>query len=148
MRKFLILTVVVGAAVFTAVSLANDGSGSAIPQVPGEIKTLDAHRMTTAKGKALGVKASARRSRFKLLYFFRNVNVTPGQTNGGAFRCPKEWHPVSGMFEPDTDGVVPAFDGPLSRRRWAIFVFNEGTAQATVLVGTVCEKGLPIPPPR
>jgi len=146
-RKLLILAVVVGGAVFTAVSLANDGSGSAIPQVPGEMKTLDAHPMTTGQGKALGAKASTKRRRFALLYQFHDVNVPPGETRGGAIKCRKTWHPVSGFFEPDSDGVVPAFDGPITKRKWGIFVFNEGTTQATVLVGVVCEKGLPIPPP-
>jgi hypothetical protein len=148
MRKFLILAVAVGAAVFTAVSLANDGSGSTIPQVPGEMKTLDAHRMTTGLGKALGAKASAKHSRFKLLYFFHDVHVPPGETRGGKISCrKKKWHPVSGLFEPDRGGVVPAFDGPVSKRKWGIFVFNEGSTEATVLIGAVCEKGLPIPPP-
>jgi hypothetical protein len=125
MRKFLILAVVVGAAVFTAVSLANDGSGS----------------------KALGAKASAKHRRFALLYQFHNVNVAPGETKGGAIKCRKKWHPVSGFFEPDSEGVVPTFDGPVSKRKWRIRVFNEGSTQATVTVGAVCEKGLPIPPP-
>ena len=44
MRKFLILAVLAGAAIFAAVSLANTGSGSTseVP-LPGKAKTLDAH---------------------------------------------------------------------------------------------------------
>jgi hypothetical protein len=144
-RKFLILAVLVGAAVFTAVSLANTGSGSEIQaQVPGEAKTLDAHPMTTAQGKALGVNASAKRSKFGLRYLFADLNLTPGETDGGAIRCPKKWHPVSGLFATDSKRVVTASDAPISKRKWAIFVRNEGITQVTVTVGAVCEKGLPV----
>jgi hypothetical protein len=148
-RKFLILAVVVGAAVITAVSLANTGSGSTIQaQLPGEAKTLDAHRMTTAQSKALGVKASARRSKFGLVYLFAEINVAPGETNGGAIRCPgKKWHPVSGLFGTDSNEVVTATDAPITMRRWAVFVRNEGNIQVPVVVGAVCEKGLRFPPP-
>ena len=61
MRKFLIAVVLVGAAVFAAVSLANTVSGrTSQTQLPGEMKTVDGHPMTTAQGKALGVKAAAK----------------------------------------------------------------------------------------
>ena len=149
MRKFLILTVVVGAAVFTAVSLANDGSGSVIQaQVPGDVKTLDAHRMTTTQGKALGVNAaSAKRSRFGLRYLFVEFNLAPGETKGRAIRCPRRWHPVSGLFFADSKRVVTLSDAPTSPRTWAVFVRNEG-GQTSATVGAVCEKGLPITAPR
>ncbi len=71
MPKFIILAVLVGAAVFAAVSLANNGSGGTIrAQLPGEAKTLNAHQMTRAQGKALGVEAAAKRSKFGLRYYF------------------------------------------------------------------------------
>jgi hypothetical protein len=119
MRKFLILTVLVGAAVFAAVSLANDGSGS----------------------RAANVSAKSSRA---LRYLFADVNLTPNETAGRAFKCPKKWHPVSGLFEPDSDEVVTAFDGPISARKWRVRVRNEGHTQASVTIGAVCEKGLPI----
>jgi len=147
MRKFLILAVLVGAAVFAAVSLANTGSGSTtqIP-LPGEAKTLDAHPMTAAQGKALGVKASAKRSRFKLLYFFADINhLAPGETDGGEIKCRKKWHPVSGLFASDSGDVVTAADAPTSMRKWAVFVRNEGNTETTATVGAVCEKGLNFP---
>jgi hypothetical protein len=144
MRKLLILAVLVGAAVFAAVSLANTGSGSTSQtQLPGEAKTLNTHPMTASQGKALGVKASAKRSKFGLRYLFADINVAAGQTKGGAIRCPKKWHPVSGLFFTDSNRVVTASDAPVSLRKWAIFVRNEGT-QTMVTVGAVCEKGLPV----
>lgn len=147
MRKFLILAVLVGAAVFAAVSLANPGSGSTSQtQLPGEAKTLDAHPMTAAQGKVLGVK-SAKGSKFALRYLFADINVGPGQTKGGTIKCPgKNWHPVSGLFATDSNRVVTASDAPISTRKWAIFVRNEGT-QTKVTVGAVCEKGLPVTAP-
>ena len=145
MRKFLVLAVLVAAAVFAAVSLANTGSGSTSQtQLPGEAKTLDAHPMTTAQGKALGVKAAAKRHRFALRYLFADINVAAGQTKGGTIRCPKKWHPVSGLFFTDSNEVVTATDAPASERKWGIFVRNEGTQTTTVAVGAVCEKGLPL----
>lgn len=149
MRKFLILAVLVGAAVFAAVSLANTGPGSrGQTQLPGEAKTLDAHPMTAAQGKALGVKASAKNSQFALRYLFADINVGPGQTEGGAIPCPgKNWHPVSGLFATDSARVVTAYDAPISTRKWAIFVRNEGT-KTKVTVGAVCEKGLPLTAPQ
>lgn len=148
MRKFLVLAVLVGAAVFTAVSLANAGSGSVIQaQVPGEVKTLDAHRLTTAQGKALGVNASAKGSQFELRYLFADVKLAPGETDGGAISCPKKWHPVSGLFTSDSNGVLSASDAPISQRKWAVFVFNQANTQAKVTIGAVCEKGLPVSSP-
>ena len=143
MLKYLILAVLVGAAVFAGVSLANTGSGSTSqPQFPGEAKTLDA-QMTTVQGKALGGKAAAKRRRFGLRYLFADINVPAGQTKGREFKCPKKWHPVSGLFSTDSKRVVTASDAPTSEREWAVFVRNEGT-QTTVTVGAVCEKGLPL----
>ena len=56
MRQILIVTVLAGAAVFTAVSLANTGSEGVIQaQVPGVAKTLAAQPATAAEGKALGI---------------------------------------------------------------------------------------------
>ena len=145
MRKFIVLSVLVGAAVFAAISMARNGSESTTrAQLPGEAKTLDAHPMTAAQGKALGVKASVKRHRFGLRYLFADVNVAPGQTDGGTIRCPKKWHPVSGLFATDSKRVVTASDAPVSTRKWAIFVRNEGSTQVTVTVGAVCEKGLPV----
>jgi hypothetical protein len=144
-RKFLILAVLVGAAVFTAVSLANSDSKSAIqPQLPGKAKTLNAHRMTTTQGKALGVKASANGSKLGLKYLFSDFDVAPGQTRGGAIKCPKKWHPVSGLFATDSRQVVTASDAPISQRKWGIFVRNEANTGAKVTVGAVCVKGLPV----
>ncbi len=146
MRKFLILAVLVGAAIFTAVSLANTGSGSTIQvQLPGEAKTLDAHQLTTARGKAVGANASAVRSKFGLVYLFDDVNLAPGETDGGALRCPKKWHPVSGLFSSDSNQVVTATDAPISQRKWAVFVRNEANTGEMATIGAVCEKGLPFP---
>ena len=93
MRKFIILAVLVATAGFAAVSLANNGSGDTTrAQLPGKAKTLDAHPMTAAQGKALGVKASVKRHRFGLRYLFADVNVAPDHTDGGTIRCPKKWH--------------------------------------------------------
>ena len=146
MRKYLILGVLVAAAVFAAVSLANTGPGSmSQTQLPGEAKTLDVHPMTTAQGKVLGVNAaSAKGSKFALRYLFADINVGAGETKGGTIKCPgKNWHPVSGLFATDSNRVVTASDAPVSERKWAVFVRNEGT-QARVTVGAVCEKGLPV----
>jgi hypothetical protein len=145
-RKFFVLAVLIGAAAFTAVSFANAGSGSVIQaQVPSEAKTLDAHRLTMAQGKALGVKASKKGSGFKLRYLFADVNVAPRETGGGAIKCPKKWHPVSGLFSSDTNEVVTVSDAPISKRKWAVFVLNQSSnTDATVTIGAVCEKGLPI----
>ena len=145
MRKFTILVVLIGAAVFAAVGLASAGSGGTTqPQLPGEAKTLDAHRMTTAEGKDLGFKASAKRSRFGLVYLFAEINLTPGKTKGGALRCPRRWHPVSGLFASDSNQVVTASDAPTSTRKWAVFVRNEGSTTVKATIGAVCEKGLPV----
>ena len=147
MRKFVILAVLVGAAVFAAVSFANNGSGrtTQIP-LPGEAKTLNAHPMTTAEGKALGFKASVKRRRFGLLYFFAPINhLAPGETDGGTIGCRKKWHPVSGLFASDSGEVVTVADAPNSTREWAIFVHNEGNTETTAIVGAVCEKGLNFP---
>jgi hypothetical protein len=135
MRKFLVPATLVGAAVFTVAGLANSGSGSVSrAQVPNETRTLDA-------------QASAKGSQFGLLYHFTEIKVAPGETDGGAIRCRKGWHPVSGLFSSDSDGVLAARDAPVSTRKWAVFVFNQGTSQATVTIGAVCEKGLSIAPP-
>ena len=84
MRQILIVTVLAGAAVFTAVSLANTGSEGAIQaQVPGVAKTLAAQPATAAEGKALGISASAKSS-LALRYLFADVKVAPRETNGGA----------------------------------------------------------------
>ena len=101
--------------------------------------------MTTAQGKALGLKASAKRSKFGLLYLFADIDVGRGETSGGEIRCRKKWHPVSGLFFTDSHEVVPATDAPSSTRKWAMFVRNEGDTQANVTVGAVCEKGLNLP---
>ncbi len=131
----LALAGLVGAAVFAVVGLANSGSGSVSQaQVPTEVKTLDA-------------QASAKGSRFGLLYNFAEVDVGPGETDGGAIKCRKGWHPVSGLFSSESDGVLAARDAPISKRKWQVFVFNQGSTEATVAIGAVCEKGLPIPPP-
>jgi anaerobic selenocysteine-containing dehydrogenase len=113
-RKFIVLAVLVGAAVFTAVSLANTGPAN----------------------------VSAKSSQFKLRYLFADVNLTPNETDGQGFRCPKGWHPVSGLFNPDSDDVVTAADAPVSQRKWRVRVRNEGNKKATVTIGAVCEKGL------
>ena len=146
MRKIPILAVLVGAAVFTAVSLANDDSGSVIQaQVPGEAKTLDAHRLTTAQSKAGGSDTTTHGSfKFGLRYLFADVKVAPGATDGGAIKCPKKWNPVSGLFSSDSDGVVAASDAPISTRKWAVFVLNQTNTEATVTIGAVCESGLPL----
>ena len=138
MRKILVLAVLGGTAVFAAVSLANSGSGGAIRvQVPGEVKTLDAHR----------VSPSGKDSKLGLVYVFADVTIAPRETGGGAVKCPKKWHPVSGLFTSDSD-VVLASDAPISERKWAVFVLNQSSnAEATVTIGAVCVKGLPIPPP-
>ena len=139
MRKVSILVVLVGVAAFTAVSLANSGSGGVIQaEVPGEAKTLDAHRLTTAQ--AIGVNASAKPSQFNVRYFLADVTVAPGETDGGAIKCPKTWHPVSGLFSSESDGVLAASDAPLFRNKWAVFVLNQGNTQATVTIGAVCAK--------
>jgi hypothetical protein len=102
--------------------------------------------MTTAEGKALGVKASAKRSRFALLYLFADINqLAPGETDGGEIRCRKRWHPVSGLFVSDSGEVVTVTDAPTSTRKWAVFVRNEGNTETTATVGAVCEKGLNLP---
>jgi len=145
MRKILIPIVLVGVAVFTAVSVAKPGSdGGFQAQVPGEAKTLDAHPATTAQGKALGVDASAKGSQFGLRYLFADLTLAPGETSGGAIKCPKKWHPISGLFFTASDGVTTASDAPVSTRKWGIFVFNQATTEAMVTVGAVCEKGLPL----
>ena len=145
MRKIPILAVLIGAAVFAAVSLANDDSGSVIQaQVPGEAKTLDAHAATTARGEALRASASAKGSGLALRYLFADVKVAPGDTDGGAIKCPKKLTPVSGLFTSDSDGVLAASDAPISSRKWAVFVLNETNTEATVTIGAVCEKGLPL----
>jgi hypothetical protein len=120
MRKFLILAVLVGAAVFGAVSLANAGSGS----------------------------VSAKNPQFALRYLFDDVNLPPKETKGHTFKCPTSWHPVSGLFEPDSRRVVTTFDGPTSERNWRVRVRNEGHTKASVTLGTVCEKGLPLTAPQ
>jgi hypothetical protein len=144
MRKLLILAVLAGAAVFAAISLANTGSGGVMrAQLPGEAKTLDAHPATTAQGKTLGVSAS-KGSGFALRYLFADVKVAPGKTDGGAIKCPKKWSPVSGLFASDSDGVVAVSDAPTSTRKWSVFVLNQTNTEATVTIGAVCEKGLPV----
>jgi hypothetical protein len=132
MRKFLMPAALLGAALFTVGGLANSGSGTVTrAQVPAEAKTLD-------------TKASAKGS---LLYNFTEVKVAAGETDGGAIKCRKGWHPVSGLFSSESDGVLAARDAPVSTRKWAVFVLNQGPRQATVTIGAVCEKGLEIPPP-
>jgi hypothetical protein len=135
MRKFLMPATLVGAAVFTVVGLANSGSGNVTQAlVPSEARTLDA-------------RASAKGSGLKLLYHFTEVDVESGETDGGAIKCRKKWHPVSGLFTSESDGVLAARDAPVSQRKWAVFVFNQGSDEATVTIGAVCEKGLAFPPP-
>ncbi len=136
MRNAVILVVLVGVAAFTAVSLANSSSGGAIrAQVPGEVKTLDADR----------VSASGNDSKLGLAYLFTDVDVGPRETNGGAVKCPKKSHPVSGLFTSDSDEVVLASDAPISERKWAVFVLNQSSnTDAAVTIGAVCEKGLPL----
>jgi hypothetical protein len=147
MRKFLILAVLVGATAFTAISLASSGSGDQVA-LPGKAKTLDAHRMSTAAGNVLGLKASAKRSRFGLVYLFADINnLAADETDGGRIRCPRKFHPVSGLFFTESDEVVTATDAPVSTRAWAVFVRNEGGSPTSATVGAVCEKGLRITPP-
>jgi hypothetical protein len=118
-RKFIILAVLAGAAVFTAVSLAS-----------------------TDQGKAPGANVSAASS-LGLRYLFAEVNLAQNQTDGHTFKCPQGWHPVSGLFNPDSNEVVTAADAPTSQRKWRVLVRNEGQAQAKVTIGAVCVKGLP-----
>jgi hypothetical protein len=132
-----ILTVLGAGTVFAAVSLANTGSRGAIrAQVPGEAKTLAAHRVSPSGKAKLG-----------LVYMFSDIEVAAGETNGGAIKCPKNWHPVSGLFSSESDGVLAASDAPTSERKWAVFVLNQGTSKVAVTIGAVCEKGLPITQP-
>ena len=146
MGKFLTLAVVVGAAVFAAVSLANTGSGGTTqPPLPFEPKTLDAHPMTTAQGKPLGFKASGKHRRFGIRYLFAEDRVPARMLGGGAIKCPKKWHPISGLFSTDSNRVVSAGDAPLSKRKWVVIVRNEASAPTDVGVGAVCEKGLNFP---
>jgi hypothetical protein len=119
-RKFLILAVLVGAAVFAAVSLANAGSAN----------------------------VSEKSSRFGLRYKFADVTLGRHETKARAFRCPKGWHPVSGLFNPDSDDVVTTADAPVTERKWRVRVRNDGATQANVTVGAVCEKGLPLTAPH
>jgi len=116
-RKFIVLAVLVGAAVFTAVSLGNTGPAA---------------------------NDSAKSSQFKLRYLFADVNLTPNETEGHGFKCPKGWHPVSGLFNPDSDDVVTAANAPVSQRKWRVRVRNDGNKKATVTIGAVCVKGLPL----
>jgi hypothetical protein len=135
MPRFLLAATLVGAVVFTVVGLANSGPGSrSRAEVATEARTHDA-------------KASAKGSRFALLYHFHDVKVAPGETDGRAIRCRKGWHPISGWFTSESDGVLAARNAPVSTLKWEVFVFNQGATEATVTVGIVCEKGLNIPPP-
>jgi hypothetical protein len=145
MRRIVGLAVVVGVAAFTAASLANPGSGGVIQaQVPAVAKTLAARPATTAQGRTLGVSASAKSS-LGLRYLFADVKVPPRETGGGAIKCPKKWNPVSGLFSSDSDAVVAVSDAPVSTRKWAVFVVNQDpNTEATVTIGAVCEKGLPV----
>jgi hypothetical protein len=148
MWKYVILAVLVGAAVFAAVSLASGGSGSGSQaQFLGEMKTVDGHPMATAKGNALGVKAAAKGHRFGLRYLFAEFNLAADQTKGRVIRCPKKWHPVSGLHFADSnqvDRVVTVFDAPTSTRKWGISVRNEASKKTRATIGAVCVKGLPV----
>jgi hypothetical protein len=147
-RKLAVVAALAGVAALAAVSLASAGSGTAVrPQLPGEAKTLDAHQVTGAQGKALGATVAAKSSKFALRYLFADLNVSSGETDGGAIKCPKNWHPVSGLWIPGSEGVVNAASAPVSERKWAVFVLNEGPQRVKVTVGAVCEKGLPLTAP-
>jgi hypothetical protein len=120
MRKILILAVLVGAAAITAVSLANPGSGSV---------TANA----AAKGSAFGL-------RYK---FADPIDLSRNEADGRVLKCPKGWHPVSGLFDSTSNDVVAVEDAPASQRAWAVRVRNEGP-EVSVTIGAVCVKGLPL----
>jgi hypothetical protein len=120
MRKFIVLAVLVGAAVFAAVSLAS-----------------------TDQRKDPAANASATSS-LGLRYLFADVNLAKNQTDGHTFKCPQGWHPVSGLFNPDSNEVTTAFNAPTSQRKWRVRVRNDGNSQTKVTIGAVCVKGLPL----
>lgn len=119
MRKILILAVLVGTAAITAVSLANPGSGG-----------------PTANAAAKG-------SEFGLRYKFADLALSRNQAAGRQFKCPKGWHPVSGLFDSTSNDVVIVEDAPATQRAWAVRVRNEGP-DVSVTIGVVCVKGLPL----
>jgi hypothetical protein len=86
--------------------------------------------------------ATAKSSQFMLRHKFADVTLTPNETEGHGFKCPKKWHPVSGLFNPDTNDVVTVADAPVSERKWRVRVRNEGNKKTNVTIGAVCEKGL------
>jgi hypothetical protein len=120
MRKFIVLAVLVGAAVFAAVSLAS-----------------------TDQGKVPAASVSATSS-LGLRYLFVDVNLARNETVGHTFKCPQGWHPVSGLFNPDSNDVVSAVNAPTSQRKWRVRVRNEGHGQTKATIGAVCVKGLPL----
>jgi hypothetical protein len=130
-RKFLILAVLVGGMVFAAISFASTNSGSASQESAA----------ATAQDKARATVAG-QRQRFGLRYLFAEVNLGPNETGGRVFRCPRRWHPLSGLFVPDSNEVVSAADGPVSQRKWLVRVRHDGGGQAKVTIGAVCAKGL------
>lgn len=133
MRKFLILAVLVGATVFAAVSWASTNSGS--PTRESGDATAQREARATVSGQ---------RPRFGLRYLFAEVNLGPNETAGRVFRCPRRWHPLSGLFVPDSNEVVTAADGPVSQRKWLVRVRHDGGGQTKVTIGAVCARGLPI----
>ena len=77
-------------------------------------------------------------------YVFSDAKVSAEDTGGGTIKCPKNWHPVSGLFTSDSKNVVSTTSAPVSDRKWSVFVRNEGSDQASVTIGAVCVTGLPI----
>ena len=116
-RTLSIVAVLLGAAGFAAVSLADDRSGSAV---------------------------TSKDSNPAMRYVFSDVKVSAGDTGGRAIKCPKKWHPVSGLFTSDSSKVVSTSSAPVSERKWSVSVRNEGTEQASVTIGAVCVTGIPI----
>lgn len=151
MRKLIpVLGAVVALGIFAAVSSGDSEPSSVIRSHidPSKAATLNTDRLTPEAATTVGLKPGA--SSPGIRYFFAEVTLdnSGGFIGGGAIKCPKKWHPISGFFGSDQPFVHAFVDGPISSRKWVVLV----TAQpltgppptSTAVVGAICAKGLPI----
>jgi hypothetical protein len=156
MRKLIpVLGAIVALAIFAAVGSGNSESSNVIRSHidPSEAKTIDVHRLTPAQGRTAGVQASGGGSKSSgIRYLGAEVTLddSGGFVAGGAIKCPKKWHPISGFHASEHPFVSAFFNAPTSDREWVVLVYAQSEtgppiiSNPQVLVGVVCEKGLPV----
>jgi hypothetical protein len=89
---------------------------------------------------------TSKSSGLKVRYFATKSTVQPSAEDGGALKCPKKYHAISGFFGPSAqEGVgqlalTDSFPEGSGNRRWDIGVKNLSATPLEYFQGIVCVK--------